>query len=258
MAQVMQSSLLTLAVLEHVSVHQPVRVAEVAEALGSPRAPCSVHWSRSGKQAGSGPTARSGPDGCSHLGCSRCRAAPPTSTACTTRRIPSSTRSGASHASRGSLRSATAPTGSSSTSWRDCARSRSASRSAGASRCTPVRRARRSWRSCRRPRSTSCSATELRAFTDRTITSPVVLREELERIRAVGHAYSECEVSAGIHSLAAPVFDRSGAVIASLSLTIPESRLDGHTPELAARLVGAAASITSQLRPRHAVGTPAR
>jgi IclR family acetate operon transcriptional repressor len=99
---------------------------------------------------------------------------------------------------------------------------------------------------------------ELRAFTDRTITSPVLLREELAGIRERGYAYSECEVSSGIHSIAAPVFDRDGGVIASMSLTIPESRLGSQTPELAAQLVAAAASVTSQLRPRLAVGTSSR
>jgi IclR family acetate operon transcriptional repressor len=93
-------------------------------------------------------------------------------------------------------------------------------------------------------------AGELRALTERTITSADQLRDELARIREVGYAYSECEVSSGIHSIAAPVFDRDGAVVASMSLTIPESRLGDHVPDLAARLVRGAASITAHLHPR--------
>ena len=89
MAQVMQSSLLTLTVLEHVSVHQPVRVAEVAEALGKPK---------STVQRALDDPARGGLDPARRLGVDalgahapRARGRPrgrPTSTACTTPPTP--------------------------------------------------------------------------------------------------------------------------------------------------------------------------
>jgi IclR family acetate operon transcriptional repressor len=258
MSQAMQSSLLTLTVLEHVSVHQPVRVAEVAEALGKPKSTVQralvtlreAGWIR--------------PDGSEW-----------TRWVLTPRVLEVSRGAANEHG----LHDAAYPA---------LDEVRRESRESGilavrdgadwvvvdfleGLRSVHVRveigrrfplhagAAGKAILAFLSPAEIDeLLASELRAFTDRTITSPVVLREELEGIRAAGYAYSECEVSAGIHSLAAPVFDRTGAVIASLSLTIPESRLVGQAPELAARLVGAAASITSQLRPRQAVGTPAR
>ena len=103
MSQAMQSSLLTLTVLEHVSVHQPVRVAEVAEALGKPKSTVQralvtlreAGWIR--------------PDGSEWTrwvltpACSTSPAAPPTSTVCTTRRTHRSTRSVGSHGESGIL-----------------------------------------------------------------------------------------------------------------------------------------------------------
>jgi len=96
----------------------------------------------------------------------------------------------------------------------------------------------------------------LRSITPATITSGKKLRQELARIRENGFAYSDGEVTAGVSGLAAPVLDRDGFAIGAISLTVPQQRLGPEMPDLAARMVEDAASITAQLRPRGDAGTP--
>lgn len=64
----------------------------------------------------------------------------------------------------------------------------------------------------------------LAAFTDNTITDPGILLAELERIRARGYAVSDEELDRGICSIAAPIRDRTGGVIAGVSVAAPTIR----------------------------------
>jgi IclR family transcriptional regulator, acetate operon repressor len=66
---------------------------------------------------------------------------------------------------------------------------------------------------------------KLEPATPRTITDPHKLRIELARTRKRGYALSLGERVAGISTLAVPVANHTGAVIASLSVTGPSSRL---------------------------------
>jgi len=62
------------------------------------------------------------------------------------------------------------------------------------------------------------------AFTSSTITEPAALRAELERIRAQGYAVSNEEMDEGVCSIAAPVRDAGGAIVAGLSVAAPTIR----------------------------------
>jgi IclR family transcriptional regulator, KDG regulon repressor len=58
----------------------------------------------------------------------------------------------------------------------------------------------------------------------KTITDPVILREHLEEIRKNGYAQSFEERVSGSSSVAAPIFDYKGNVIASISISGPITR----------------------------------
>ncbi|MBI4522836.1 MAG: IclR family transcriptional regulator [Deltaproteobacteria bacterium] len=64
----------------------------------------------------------------------------------------------------------------------------------------------------------------LRRYTERTIVDGNELREELARVRAQGYAINRGEWREDIGGIAAPVRDRTGAVIGALGVTIPLSR----------------------------------
>jgi IclR family acetate operon transcriptional repressor len=70
---------------------------------------------------------------------------------------------------------------------------------------------------------------ELAAFTERTITDPGVLSEELDRVRAAGIAEAVGEREPDLNALAAPVFGRGGELAAILGLQGPASRLPAAT-----------------------------
>ena len=73
-------------------------------------------------------------------------------------------------------------------------------------------------------------APQLPRFTPRTTTDTARLREELHRIRQQGYATDLDEYEEGVRSLAAPVFNPDGQILAAMSLSGPSSRL--HTSRL--------------------------
>lgn len=76
----------------------------------------------------------------------------------------------------------------------------------------------------------------LAAATAHTITDPDRLRAEIERIRREGHALSFEERVDGIHTVAVPLHDHTGSVIASVSVTGPASRVTRERLEALAPL----------------------
>ncbi|SDL87452.1 IclR family transcriptional regulator [Bacillus sp. OK048] len=58
----------------------------------------------------------------------------------------------------------------------------------------------------------------LKPYTQRTQTDLLDLQQELEGIRYSGYAISRGELTLGIHSVAAPIFDRSGKVLAAVNV----------------------------------------
>lgn len=73
--------------------------------------------------------------------------------------------------------------------------------------------------------SVSMPVRSLAALTPHTVTDPDELQRELERIFAVGYAVDNQETELGMCCLAVPVRDRSGAVVAALSVSGPCERV---------------------------------
>jgi DNA-binding IclR family transcriptional regulator len=90
----------------------------------------------------------------------------------------------------------------------------------------------------------------LERFTPRTVVDPDALRERLRAIRRDGYAWVLEEFDEGIASVAAPIADGSGEVIAAVHLHGPSYRFpaDGAAEGIAEAVVGAAARIAKDLR----------
>jgi IclR family transcriptional regulator, pca regulon regulatory protein len=101
------------------------------------------------------------------------------------------------------------------------------------------------------------AAVRLDRLSPRTITSGTELREELGRIREQGWAMVDQELEEGLRSVAAPVRDRSGRVVAAVNISTHASRtsLDALHGRLVPPLLAAAGRIEADLR---AAAAPAR
>jgi len=66
---------------------------------------------------------------------------------------------------------------------------------------------------------------KLIAYTDRTVASAPQLRDVLEAVRRNGHAIADQEMEVGIRSLAVPLRNASGAVIAGMNVIAQSSRM---------------------------------
>ncbi len=88
----------------------------------------------------------------------------------------------------------------------------------------------------------------LTTYTDKTITSPDVLRNQLEVIRSQGYAVDDEEMEVGVYAISAPICDRQGSVIAALSIPSPTSRMTPERiPEIAEALKEATRAISQRL-----------
>ncbi|MFI6043803.1 IclR family transcriptional regulator [Nocardia sp. NPDC051321] len=88
---------------------------------------------------------------------------------------------------------------------------------------------------------------ELTPFTDATITSVRKLRTELNAIKKRGYAVSLGERQIGAASVAAPVLDHDGGVVAAISVCGPLSRFEPRLAEFVPTLLKAAGAISAQL-----------
>jgi IclR family transcriptional regulator, pca regulon regulatory protein len=105
-----------------------------------------------------------------------------------------------------------------------------------------------------RPRgwlTTYLSSASLRKITPNTITDPERLRAELELVRDQGWALVDQELEEGLRSIAAPIRDPAGEVVAAVNVSAHASRGTAATlrTELLPHLLRAADEITSDLRP---------
>jgi IclR family KDG regulon transcriptional repressor len=92
------------------------------------------------------------------------------------------------------------------------------------------------------------ATSHLDVYTPETVTDPKRLAALLERIREQGYNVSHGDLDAGAFSVAAPVRDHAGRVIASLSIAGPQSRLNGDLERLYVRmLLDAAGEISARL-----------
>lgn len=88
----------------------------------------------------------------------------------------------------------------------------------------------------------------LKAYTSETLTDPQALRRELERTAARGYSVDDMEHEEGVRCVGAPIRDREGRAIASISASGPAQRLaPGRDREIARRIVAAAEEISRRL-----------
>ena len=93
-------------------------------------------------------------------------------------------------------------------------------------------------------------ARPLEGFTSRTLTDADAVRERLRDVRRDGYVWAIEEFDAGISSVAAPIADASGEVIAAVHVHGPSYRFPpgGQEGALAQLVVAAAARIAAGLR----------
>ncbi|GIH26968.1 IclR family transcriptional regulator [Acrocarpospora phusangensis] len=89
----------------------------------------------------------------------------------------------------------------------------------------------------------------LERLTPRTVTSPVALRGELDRVRAQGWAMVDQELEEGLRSIAAPIRNRAGRAVAAVNLSSHASRttLESARRDLLPPLLATAARIEADL-----------
>ena len=87
-------------------------------------------------------------------------------------------------------------------------------------------------------------------FTDRTLTDADAVRERLREVRRQGCIWAMDEFEAGISSIAAPIADASGEVIAAVHVHGPSYQFpaEGSKAELAQQVLAGAARIAAGLR----------
>jgi IclR family pca regulon transcriptional regulator len=87
-------------------------------------------------------------------------------------------------------------------------------------------------------------------FTSRTVASAEALRAELRRVAERGHSIVDQELEEGLRSIAAPVRDRSGTVVAAVNVSMHASRnsVESMRRRLLPALLTATAGIETDLR----------
>jgi len=88
----------------------------------------------------------------------------------------------------------------------------------------------------------------LEVRTERTVATRAALKKELAEIRAQGYALDLEELEPHLCCVAAPITDHTGAVVASVSVSGPDARIDADTvPGLADDVRDAARRIGVRL-----------
>jgi DNA-binding IclR family transcriptional regulator len=91
----------------------------------------------------------------------------------------------------------------------------------------------------------------LEQLTPYTVTDPNLLRQRLDDIRVRGYALTDRDVRVFSSSVAAPVEDRAGNVVASVTLVVPPADLRERGRRLSEVVVGTARSISQTLTAPH-------
>ncbi|MDB5384727.1 MAG: IclR family transcriptional regulator [Planctomycetaceae bacterium] len=86
---------------------------------------------------------------------------------------------------------------------------------------------------------------QFKRFTAQTITSKRAFRIELERIRNQGYAVDRAEGLEGIHCVAAPVLDRHGSAVGSITIAGPSARIPEDEFESIGHVVREGARVAS-------------
>ncbi len=95
-------------------------------------------------------------------------------------------------------------------------------------------------------------AEPLEAWTDNSVTDPMLVRQRFDDVRRAGFAWVFEEMSEGLNSVAAPVFDPAGSVIAAVSAHGPSYRFPqpGSSAAIAAYVVSTAGRLSDRLAGR--------
>ena len=103
------------------------------------------------------------------------------------------------------------------------------------------------------------SRTELRKLTERTVVDPAGLRAILATVRSQGWAAVDQELEAGVRSIAVPIQDSSGKVVAAINASAHAARVPMRTleKEFLPRLLDSARQIDSELATRLSSGARA-
>jgi DNA-binding IclR family transcriptional regulator len=92
------------------------------------------------------------------------------------------------------------------------------------------------------------NATDLEAYTPRTIIDPGMLEAHLEQTRRRGYAVDDEEYMIGVRCLAAPVYDAREALVGTLGISGPVHRVNlGNLAELAEIVVDAGRRLSKHL-----------
>ncbi|WP_210575272.1 IclR family transcriptional regulator C-terminal domain-containing protein [Streptomyces sp. GESEQ-4] len=91
---------------------------------------------------------------------------------------------------------------------------------------------------------------DLRPLTARTVVTADALRAELRRVRRQGHALVDQELEEGLRSVAAPVRDRDGEVVAGVNIAVHAGRnsVESVRRDLLPHLLATVARIEADVR----------
>ena len=96
--------------------------------------------------------------------------------------------------------------------------------------------------------SASYIAKGLKYYTSQTITDPAIFQEHLAEIRVSGYAESYDEIFEGVNSIAAPIFNFKGKIVAALSVVGPKQRMNSSKMKaIAQQTVRASKEISALL-----------
>jgi DNA-binding IclR family transcriptional regulator len=90
-------------------------------------------------------------------------------------------------------------------------------------------------------------AKPLVAYTIRTITDPRRLKTELGRIKRLGWAQDKGESAPSIQAFAAPIFDRSGNMVAAISVPFLAGQEPSRMEEIRLAVIAAAKELTAAM-----------
>ncbi len=92
------------------------------------------------------------------------------------------------------------------------------------------------------------SNTELKPYTEFTMTDKEEVKKHLQTIREQGYATDDEEIELGLKCVAAPIFDHYGKAIAAISCAAPKFRMgDERQTEIIRRMKEAAAMISRNM-----------
>ncbi|ARK29901.1 IclR family transcriptional regulator [Halalkalibacter krulwichiae] len=91
---------------------------------------------------------------------------------------------------------------------------------------------------------------DLKKYTNKTITDPIVLQEKLNEVKSQGYAVSNEELDEGIWSVAAPVYNPKKEVVAAIDVSGPLKRVNHIKQDIIKKVVEASATLSNAIKLR--------